>query len=197
MFSDVPSDGYSVELGKLEPNAQRGQILATGQRIRFIFAAISGLIQMFLLNGPTTNAPDSPDAWSWGLTMQSYYGLLFAITLVLVLPIFYFKEVRKIHKITGEVSPPPPAHSLTHFMEELWVVLQNQTTLSLLIYVIMFQSFGSIANQANVYVSHPSLLIAFICLYLPLFAVFIPPRLSNLSPSPSPPPLYLPSSGVN
>ena len=174
MFSDVPSDGYSVELGKLEPNAQRGQILATGQRIRFIFAAFSGLIQMFLLNGPTTNAPDSPDAWSWGLTMQGYYGLLFAITLVLVLPIFYFKEVRKIHKITGEVSPPPPAHTLTHFMEELWVVLQNQTTLSLLIYVIMFQSFGSISNQANVYA--PSL--PFDCLYLPLFAVFavfIPP----------------------
>lgn len=154
MFSDVPSDGYSVELGKMEPNARRGQILATGQRIRFIFAAFSGLIQMFLLNGPTTNAPDSPDAWSWGLTMQGYYGLLFAITFVLVIPIFFFKEVQKIHKVTGVVAATPPAHTFAHFREEIWIVLQNQTTLYLLIYVTMFQSFGSITNQANVYLQY-------------------------------------------
>ena len=37
MFSDVPADGYSVELGQLEPPERRGQILATGQRVRFSF----------------------------------------------------------------------------------------------------------------------------------------------------------------
>lgn len=30
MFSDVPADGYSVELGQLELPEERGQILATG-----------------------------------------------------------------------------------------------------------------------------------------------------------------------
>ena len=35
MFSDVPSDGYSVELGKLEKDELCGQILITGQRIRY------------------------------------------------------------------------------------------------------------------------------------------------------------------
>jgi len=57
MFSDVPADGYSVELGHLEPPLRRGQILATGQRVRFTFCMISGFIQTFLLNGPTTNSP--------------------------------------------------------------------------------------------------------------------------------------------
>lgn len=70
MFSDVPADGYryshihllthslahefthllpySVELGKLESDEQRGQILATGQRIRFTFSVLAGVIQTFL-----------------------------------------------------------------------------------------------------------------------------------------------------
>ena len=70
MFSDVPADGYryshtqllthslthefthllprSVELGKLESDEQRGQILATGQRIRFTFSVVAGVIQTFL-----------------------------------------------------------------------------------------------------------------------------------------------------
>ena len=70
MFSDVPADGYryshtqllthsltdwlthllphSVELGKLESDEQRGQILTTGQRIRFTFSVVAGVIQTFL-----------------------------------------------------------------------------------------------------------------------------------------------------
>lgn len=151
MFSDVPSDGYSVELGQMEPSKQRGQILATGQRIRFTMSAFSGLIQMLLLNGPTTNAPGAQGVWKWGLSMNGYYGLLFAIAFVLVIPIFFLEEVRKTNKFTGEVAPPSKPHTLSYFLSELWVVLQNQTTLYLLIYVIMFHSVGAITNQANVY----------------------------------------------
>lgn len=33
MFATVPADGYSIELGELEPIEQKGQILVTGQRI--------------------------------------------------------------------------------------------------------------------------------------------------------------------
>jgi hypothetical protein len=46
-----PADGYSVELGHLEPHDQRGQILATGQFIRFMACVFAGAIQSFLLNG--------------------------------------------------------------------------------------------------------------------------------------------------
>lgn len=151
MFSDVPSDGYSVELGQMEPTKQRGQILATGQRIRFSMSAFSGLLQMLLLNGPTTNAPGAPGVWEWGLSMNAYYGLMFAITFVLVVPIYFLEEAKKVNKFTGEVDPPAKAHTLSHFISELWMVLKNQTTLYLLIYVIMFHSVGAITNQANVY----------------------------------------------
>jgi hypothetical protein len=72
--STPTADGYSVELGHLEPHDQRGQILATGQFIRFMACVFAGAIQSFLLNGPSTNdqtgcriAWDS--CWSWGLTM--------------------------------------------------------------------------------------------------------------------------------
>jgi hypothetical protein len=151
MFSDVPADGYSVELGQMEPKKQRGQILATGQRIRFMMSACSGLIQMFLLNGPSTNAPGADNVWSWGLNINQYYGLIFAITFVLVIPLVFLEEVKKVNKYTGEVAPPMPPHTLSHFLTELWTVLQNQTSMYLLIYVIMFHSVGSITNQANVY----------------------------------------------
>ena len=71
MFSDVPADGYSVQLGQRESIEQRGQILATGQRIRFSFCVLAGFIQTFLLNGESTSAPDCPisfnDCWNWYL----------------------------------------------------------------------------------------------------------------------------------
>lgn len=45
------ADGYCVELGHLEPHEKRGQILATGQFIRFMTCVFAGGIQSFLLNG--------------------------------------------------------------------------------------------------------------------------------------------------
>ena len=101
MFSDVPADGYSVELGKLESPEQRGQVLATGQRIRFCFSLLAGAIQTFLLNGRSTNKANCPiafdECWSWGLSIQGYYGLLFAIVTVLVIPICWLKEMPSKH----------------------------------------------------------------------------------------------------
>jgi hypothetical protein len=44
MVSDVPADGYSVELGQMEPPEQRGQILATGQVVHSIYR---GCIQSY------------------------------------------------------------------------------------------------------------------------------------------------------
>lgn len=77
MLSDVPADGYCVELGQREPPERRGVILATGQMIRFSCCVVSGLVQAVLLNGPTTNRPDCPigfsQCWASGLTIKGYY----------------------------------------------------------------------------------------------------------------------------
>lgn len=149
MLSDVPADGYSVELGQLEPPERRGQILATGQRIRFSFCVIAGIIQMFLLNGPHTNDTGCPTSflqcWSWGLTINQYYGLLFAIIFILTVPVLYLKEIDASHI---------PQHTLREFFEGIWATLQNLTTLYLVIFVIGVQSLSNFTNNAAIYLQY-------------------------------------------
>ena len=50
ILSDVPADGYSVEIASLEKEHEKGQILATGQRIRFTFCIVAGNILILYLN---------------------------------------------------------------------------------------------------------------------------------------------------
>ncbi len=145
MFSDVPADGYCVELGQLEPKEQRGQILATGQRIRFSFCMVAGVIQTFLLNGPSTNDADCPTSfqtcWAWGLTVNQYYGVLFAIIFILTIPIFWLKELD---------NSLIPKHSWSNYLQGLWATLQNLTTFYLLIFVIGTMSLTNFTNNATI-----------------------------------------------
>jgi hypothetical protein len=145
MLSDVPADGYSVELGQMEPPHQRGQILATGQRVRFFFCIVAGVIQTFLLNGPSTNDSDCEisfsQCWSWGLTINGYYGLLFSIIFLLTIPIFWMKEL-DCSKI--------PQHTVSHFFHEIWLTMQNLTTFYLVIFIIGVQGFTNFTNNANI-----------------------------------------------
>lgn len=145
MLSDVPADGYSVELGKLESPEQRGQILATGQRVRFAFCVVAGVIQTFLLNGPSTNDSDCSisftECWSWGLSINAYYGLLFAIVFLLTIPILWMKELDASHI---------PQHTVKHFFNEIWLTLQNLTTFYLVIFVIGVQGLTNFNNNANI-----------------------------------------------
>mmetsp|Transcript_10607 Transcript_10607/g.10252 ORF Transcript_10607/g.10252 Transcript_10607/m.10252 type:complete len:546 (+) Transcript_10607:171-1808(+) len=144
MFSDVPADGYSVELGKIESPLQRGQILATGQRIRFSFGLIAGLIQTFLLNGPSTNESTCihgfDGCWEWGLSINGYYGLLLILIFFLVIPLLWLKEC----------DPSlVPVHSFKDFFLELWSTLKNLTTLYLLIFAVgtgVLTNFPSIVS---------------------------------------------------
>jgi hypothetical protein len=149
MFSDVPADGYSVELGQLEPKERRGQILATGQMIRFIFCIVAGLIQSTLLNGPSTNDSECEisfqSCWSWGLTINQYYGLIFTMVFILCIPILWLKELDP-SKI--------PRHSMKHFVLEIWETLQNATTFSLLIFVVGCYSLTNFKSVANVYIQY-------------------------------------------
>ena len=51
MLSDVPADGYCIEIGKQELMLSRGQTLATGQILRNCFSMLAGIIQTVFLNG--------------------------------------------------------------------------------------------------------------------------------------------------
>ena len=148
MLSDVPADGYSVELGKLEPDESKGSILATGQMIRFISSVLAAAIQTFLLNGTSTNASDCTidfnGCWAWGLNVNEYYGLLFAIVLVLTIPIFWLKEL----------ETDVPLHTLEHFRLELWDTMQSRTTLSLLVYVVGISGLCNFVSKVNYYMQY-------------------------------------------
>jgi hypothetical protein len=130
MLADVPADGYSVELGQLEAENERGVILSTGQFIRFLATMFAGVIQATMVNGVSTNASDCEisalNCWSWGLTVGQYYRVLAVIFAVLALPIFFMREVSSDHI---------PLHSFAQHGHALWETLQNPTTLYLLVFV--------------------------------------------------------------
>lgn len=145
ILADVPADGYCVEIASLEKEHERGQVLATGQRIRFSFCVVAGIIQTFLLNGPTTNDSDCSidiqDCWSWGLTINGYYGLLFAVIFLLTLPLFWLKELDATNI---------PRHTGSHFLKEIWDTLKNLTSFYLIIYVIAIQGFTNFTSNASI-----------------------------------------------
>jgi len=145
MLSDVPADGYSVELGQLERPEVRGQILATGQLVRFCFSIFAGVIQTFFLNGRQTNAEDCNisfgECWEFGLSVNGYYGVIFCCILLLYIPIYRLKELEG-----GQASVP-----FKHFISEVWVTLQNLTTLYLMIFVIGTVGLTNLTNIVNVY----------------------------------------------
>ena len=149
MLADVPADGYSVEMGQLEKEDERGQILATGQRIRFFVGIIAGIIQATLLNGPDTNHPDCPisagKCWSWGLTPNGYYGLLFVLLFMLCIPIYYLEEPS---------AKNMPLHTLAHHKQLLWDTLCNPTTLYLLIFVVGNGALSAMAPITQTYTQY-------------------------------------------
>jgi MFS family permease len=149
MFSDVPADGYSVELGQLEPKHRRGQILATGQMVRFSFCILAGFIQAIFMNGPSTNEDGCQisftGCWSFGLTINQYYALLFVIVFFLCIPILCLKELDASHI---------PQHKLSHFTHEIWETLQNLTTFYILIFIIGVASLTNFKSVVNTYMQY-------------------------------------------
>ncbi len=143
MFSNAPAIGYCVELDQLESKEHRGQIILTGQTINFSFGVVAGVIQTFLLNGPSTNNADCPTSfqscWAWGLTVNQYYGVLFVIIFILTIPILWLKELD---------NSLIPRHSWSHFLQGLWATLQNLSTFYLLIFIIGTMSLTNFTNNA-------------------------------------------------
>ena len=149
MLADVPADGYSVELGQLENEEERGVILSTGQFIRFLATMFAGVLQATLVNGEKTNASDCPvsalNCWSWGLTVGQYYKMLAVIFAVLCIPIFFLREVSSKHI---------PVHTFAEHGHELWETLKNPTTLFLLIFVSGNATFSQFTPVTYNYVQY-------------------------------------------
>ena len=142
MIAEVPADGYAVELGKLEPIENRGQIIATARLIRYSFKMGAGILQTFLLNGPTTNAADCEiswyTCWSWGLTVSQYYYLLAFIVFILFIPIIYLEEPDASHI---------PHRTVKEFFLEAWDSLKNRTTMCIVLWIIGIHAFGNMSPE--------------------------------------------------
>ena len=149
MMADVPADGYSVEIGQLEKQNERGMVLANGQRIRFAFTVLGGLIQSVLVNGPSTNDSDCDigieNCWAWGLTVGQYYMLILVIVIILVIPVLIMRELD---------CSNVPLHSLEEHASLLWKTLENPTTLYLLIFVAGNGMFSMMAAITTTYVQY-------------------------------------------
>lgn len=74
-----------------------------------------------------------------------YYWLIFAILLVLFIPVCFLKEPDASHV---------PMRSFEEHRIELWETMQNSTTLYLLIYVSGSQIFTSMINISSVYMQY-------------------------------------------
>lgn len=149
MLADVPADGYAVELSRLETGRKRGQVVATAQAIRWVFSTVAGVIQALLMNGPTTNKDDCSIGWSqcwaWGLTVKEFYGLLAVLISILFVPMCLLQEPD---------AKLVPQHTVGEFREKIWDTMKNQTTSSLIIYVIGMHAFTNFISNAAVYLQY-------------------------------------------
>jgi len=149
MLADTVADGICIEVGQLEPPAERGQVLATGQRIRFILTIFGAIVQSFLLNGKDGNPPDcriSPsECWSWGLSTRGYYGLLTSLSAVLAAPILWYQE------LDASAVPQLP---LGAQCARLLSTLRHPTTLYLIIFVAGNNCFSTMNSILMWYVQY-------------------------------------------
>ena len=117
--------------------------------MRFSFCMISGAMQTFLLNGPTTNGADCPisvtECWSWGLTVNQYYGVLFCLVAILFVPICFLREP-SAEKI--------PQHSVREFTLQLWDTLCSLPCFYLMIFVVGSGALTNFLNITNVFMQY-------------------------------------------
>jgi len=148
MLADTSADGLSIEIGQIESAAERGQTLATGQRLRFITTLLGALFQGLFVNGPSANPPSCADTnsscWTWGLTPSQYYGLAAAVVAVTSVPIFFFDEPESTAK----------QDSFAEQKRKLWSTLSNPTTFFLLLFVAGNGCFSTINSVVIWYLQY-------------------------------------------
>lgn len=148
MFVVVPADGYAVELGQLEPKESKGQIIATAQMIRVATNVLTGIFQVTLINGPSTNSSDCQPSWtscwSWGLTIGQYYFLMFLLTAAFAAPVVFMKD-----SVSGRSVVQ---RSIGQFALDVWDTLQNLVTLYLMVFIFGVMSLGHLKNNAATFI---------------------------------------------
>lgn len=148
MLADTSADGLSIEIGQIESEAERGQTLATGQRLRFITTLLGALFQGLFVNGPSANPPScaatNSSCWSWGLTPSQYYGLAAAVVAMTSVPIFFFEEPESTEK----------QDSFSEQQKKLWATLTNPTTFFLLLFVAGNGCFSTINSVVIWYLQY-------------------------------------------
>jgi hypothetical protein len=143
-IAEIPADGYSIELGKIEIGKQRGQIIATGQIVKGVFSLLAGVIQTLFLNSPKTNPSNCESCWDWGLNVNGYYGLLFLIVIILVVPVLWLQELKC----------NIPAYTFKSHLLNIWDTLQSLTRLNMVIYSIGIGAFTHMPLIVSVYMQH-------------------------------------------
>lgn len=83
--------------------------------------------------------------WAWGLSINGYYGLIFALVFLLAIPIWWLKEIDPSSK---------PVHSIRDFCYDIWLTLQNLTTLYLLVFVAGVGCFTNFINNVNIFLQY-------------------------------------------
>ena len=166
VLADTTVDGLCIQLGQLEPLAERGQVLATGQRVKLVFVLLGAFIQAVLVNGPSCNPPhcheDRPKSgtyggcWSWGLTLPQYYALLFCMLLLMLLPLLVFVDptFSRPKSLRPEASESPLPVTFDDHQKLLWDTLSQPTTLFLLVFVAGNNLFSQIMSIVQWYVQY-------------------------------------------
>eukprot|EP00607_Mallomonas_marina_P007861 CAMPEP_0182419474 /NCGR_PEP_ID=MMETSP1167-20130531/3928_1 /TAXON_ID=2988 /ORGANISM="Mallomonas Sp, Strain CCMP3275" /LENGTH=404 /DNA_ID=CAMNT_0024594427 /DNA_START=611 /DNA_END=1825 /DNA_ORIENTATION=- len=149
MIADVQADGYCIELGQLEPPEKRGQVLAISQMFRLGASVFAAFIQTVLVNGPETNAPDCEVGWSscwkFGLTVRQYYGLIFLLCAILLVPVYFLKDPE---------ASRVPKRSYIQFIADLWDTLNSMTAYSLVLYIIGMAVMAQLANKTAMFMQY-------------------------------------------
>jgi hypothetical protein len=143
VLADSPADMFCVEIGRSESSARSGSALATAQRVRFACCILSGILQMVLLNGPSTNSQSCTvswvSCWTWGLSIGQYYGVFSIVLLLAVIFMLLLKEPKTQSNASSK-----------RFSDLILMPLKDPTISNLTMFVMGFGLFCSCVNPANV-----------------------------------------------
>mmetsp|Transcript_25489 Transcript_25489/g.57916 ORF Transcript_25489/g.57916 Transcript_25489/m.57916 type:complete len:609 (-) Transcript_25489:38-1864(-) len=159
IFADVAGDGMTIELSKLEPPEARGYILTTGQMVRFASTALTNVLGILAMNGPSYY-PTGQDrvANDTVFSFELQFWQIHVALIIMALP-FWIAMVLLLK------DPPQLADSQHLHMKDslalMWQVMKTKVMLFLIVFALGNMAMASLLNPAaNViaYIAGPSTL---------------------------------------
>jgi len=134
MIADVAADGLTVQFARREPQAIRGTIQTTVYLVRTVGQVLAVTFVAFCMNGY-----EYKGTFAWSLTFNQVMGA-FAIPCAIMVPISWFgiKEDPLVEEI-----------SFSHYMGEMYKLLQNKTMLCVILYQMMTVMTAGINSTAG------------------------------------------------